>query len=281
MDTRRYQSGTELLRAVGPLVRAHEAEHSLFLGFSQRERPFQTPELGLGAFSAGTPQGALVQSSINEALITRAAGVAARALGRALAECATRSRGIVGPRRASDAAAAAFAERAGVATRFERRLTLHRLHGEPIHTPNGETLRPATDTDEDLLITWAAGFDADTRSPRHVRNAEKKVRAGTIAGRLFVLEHAGRPVAAASWGRPTANTKTINCVYTPPAERAKGRGRAVTALLSAHLLALGTRDVLIFTDADDPTPNRIYARVGFQPLAEFMHWAFEWPTHRR
>jgi hypothetical protein len=276
MHTQRYQSGADLLLAVGPVLARHEPDHSLLLGFAQSPRPFTHPELALGAFSGDTPQAAILQSSINEAIISRANAPAARSLGRALAECATRSRGLVGPRHAADAAAGAFAERAGVAIRFERRLTLHRLASNPSFTPSGETLRPATDDDEDLLVRWANSFDDDTRSPQHVRNARQKVRAATAAGRLFVLEHNGGPVAAASWSRPTANTKTINCVYTPPAQRAKGRGRAVTALLSAHLLALATRDILIFTDADDPTPNRVYARVGFRPIAEFMHWAFEW-----
>jgi len=100
------------------------------------------------------------------------------------------------------------------------------------------------------------------------------MKQGIEAGRLFVLEHAQHPVAAASWGRPTANTKTINFVYTPPQLRGRGHGRAITALLAQHLLTLSTRDILLFTDADDPIPNRLYARVGFTPTAEFAHWAF-------
>lgn len=275
METRRHQSGSELLTAVGPMLSAHECEHSLLIGLAGSGRSCKGCERAITAWSGATPHGAIIQTTINEGVISRAPSVAARALGRALAECSTRSRGIVGPRQSADAAAAAFAERAGVATRFERRLTLHRLARAPSFPPNGESIRPATEDDEGLLLHWADGFDTDTRSPEHNRNAEMRVRAATAAGRLFVLEQAGVPVAAGGWSRPTAGTKTINCVYTPPAERGKGRGRAVTALLAAHLLALGTRDILIFTDADDPTPNRVYARVGFEPIAEFMHWAFD------
>lgn len=278
METRRYQSGPELLAAVGPWLLRHEPEHSLLLGFAQAERPFTACELALAAFSDGTPRGALLQTSINEAIISRADGVAAGALGRSLAECETRSRGIVGPAPAADAATTAFAERAGVSTRVERRLLLHRLATLTDARPGAATLRPARANDAALLTAWAEGFERDTQSPAHHRDAERKVAAGIEAGRVFILEDARRPVAAASWGRPTANTRTINCVYTPPEERGRGRGRAVTAMLAEHLLGLGTRDILIFTDADDPTPNRVYARVGFEPIAEFIHWAFEWPA---
>ena len=278
METRRYQSGPELLAAAGPWLLRHEPEHSLLLGFAQAERSFTGCELGLAAFSGATPQAVLVQTTINEAIISTGVGVAARALGRSLAECGTRSRGIGGPGAAADAATSAFAQRAGVSTRVERRLLLHRLGTLADARRGAATLRPARAEDAVLLTAWAEGFERDTQSPEHHRDAERKVAAGIEAGRLFILEDARRPVAAASWGRPTANTKTINCVYTPPEERGCGRGRAVTAMLAGHLLGLGARDILIFTDADDPTPNRVYARVGFEPIAEFVHWAFEWPA---
>lgn len=277
MDVRRYQSGPDLLGAVGPLLHRREAEHSLLLGFARVERAFTGCEVALGAFSGGSPRAVLLQTSINEAIVSTGVGVAAAALGRALAEVGTRSRGIVGPAPASDAATAAFAERAGVPTRVERRLRLHRLVGAPQAVPAGASLRPADARDAPLLAEWSKGFERDTRTPEHGRRADQRVQQGIESGRLFVLEAAGQPVAAASWGRPTANTKTINCVYTPPEGRGRGRGRAVTALLAEHLLALDTREILLFTDADDPTPNRVYARVGFRPTTEFTHWAFDWP----
>jgi predicted GNAT family acetyltransferase len=51
----------------------------------------------------------------------------------------------------------------------------------------------------------------------------------------------------------------------------------VTALLARRLLEMGTREVLIFTDSDDPVPGRVYSRVGFAELASFAHWEFVWP----
>lgn len=278
METHRYQSGPELLAAVGPWLLRHEPEHSLLLGFAMAERPFAGCELALAAFSGATPQAVLVQTAINESIVSVGVGVAARALGRSLAECGTRSRGIVGPSPTADAATSAFAQRAGVATRVERRLRLLRLAGQPRAELAGAQLRSATTRDRPLLTQWAGGFARDTQAPAHASPSEERVTQGIESGRLFVLEADARAVAAASWSRPTANTKTINCVYTPPEERGRGRGRAVTALLAKHLLELGTREVLIFTDADDPTPNRVYARVGFEPIAEFRHWAFEWPA---
>lgn len=259
------------------MLLAREAENSLLVGFAQADRLFTGPELALAAIIGGRPAAALLQTSLNEAIVSVGLGVAQRALGRALAEAGTHSRGIVGPRSESDAASSAFAERAGVEMRVQRRLLLHRLVTEPIGTGGEARLRAAITADEGLLIAWSRGFEQDTRTPAHGRRSEERVVQGIEAGRLFVLEEAGRAVAAAGWGRPTKRTRTINCVYTPPEERGRGRGRAVTALLARHLRAEGAEQVLIFTDADDPTPNRVYARVGFVVLAEFMHREFVWP----
>ncbi len=277
METRRYQSGSELFAAVGPMLTAREPENSLLLGFAQSERPFIGCELALVAFIGNEPQAALLQTSINEAILSLASDAAAEALGRALAEIGTNSQGIVGPAYAAHTTAIAFAKaQTGVAIRTERRLLLHTLTGEPKAAITAETFRPAETRDMPLLIGWSEGFERDTQTPDHTRKAEARVRQGIDSGRLFVLEAAGQPVAAAAWGRPTANTKTINFVYTPPERRGRGHGRAVTALLAKHLLALGTRDIFLFTDADDPIPNRVYARVGFTPTTGFTHWAFEW-----
>ena len=277
MEIRCYKSGSELFAAVGPMLTTRESEHSLLLGFAQSERPFIGCELALAAFHGNEPQAALLQTSINEAILSRADIAAAEALGRALAESSPTSLGLVGPASASDAAAGAFAARAGVALRLERQLLLYALAAEPragVGTTISSIFRPAERGEASMLIGWVEGFERDTRTPAHTCRAEERVQQGLASGRLFVLEAAGQLVAMASWSRPTANTKTINCVYTPPEHRGRGYGRAVTVRLTTHLLALGTRDILLFTDADDPTPNRLYRRVGFEPTAAFTHWAF-------
>lgn len=276
METRRHQSGSELFAAVGPMLTAREPEHSLLMGLADSGKPFAGCELALTAWSGREPRAALLQTSINQAIISVADRAAAGALGCALADAGTHAHGIVGPTPAADAAARAFAQAAGCGVEIERRLLLHQLRGAPEGGPVNEIIRPALPGDRALLIEWVEGFDRDTRAPEHTRDAEKRVRQGIEFGRLFVLEADGTPVTSGCWGRPTPHTKTINFVYTLPEHRGRGYGRAVTAQLAGHLLTLGTRDILLFTDADDPIPNRVYARVGFTPTTEFTHWAFKY-----
>jgi predicted GNAT family acetyltransferase len=217
----------------------------------------------------------MVQTSINESVLSVGETEAASCLGRALADEGTRSLGVVGPAAMAEAAAAAFAARAGVSVRLERNLLLHQLNQSPSLPPARVSLRPAAPADAPLLRKWAAGFERDTRTPEHVRNTEQRVRQGVESGRLFVLEVGCEPVAAASWGRPTGRMRTITCVYTPPERRGRGHGREITALLAARLFREGADKVLIFTDADDPVPNRCYAAVGFVRIAAFSHLRFE------
>jgi len=274
MDVRRFESGAELLAAAGHALAAREAENSLVLGFAHSDRAFEGCELGLAAFSRGRPAAVLIQTGINEAIVSTAGARAAAALGRGLAAAAPDSRGIVGPAAPARAAAEGFASATRDSVRIERELILHQLQAEPPAPAGGERLRRATARDAALLLAWAAGFEQDTRTPDHARNAARRVHQGIESGRLYLLEAGAAPCAAASWGRPTVRTRTVTCVYTPPEERGQGRGRAITSLLATRLLREGAQTVLIFTDADDPVPNHVYERVGFRRLAAFSHLAF-------
>lgn len=59
-------------------------------------------------------------------------------------------------------------------------------------------------------------------------------------------------------------------MYTPPEHRNHGYGTAVTAALSRLLLERGHRFCFLFTDLANPTSNAIYARIGYQPVADFV-----------
>ena len=80
----------------------------------------------------------------------------------------------------------------------------------------------------------------------------------------------GLPRAMAATARPTHHTVSINAVYTPPAERGRGYATGCVALLSERMLAAGRRACVLFTDLANPTSNAVYARIGYQPVADFV-----------
>jgi predicted GNAT family acetyltransferase len=60
----------------------------------------------------------------------------------------------------------------------------------------------------------------------------------------------------------------VICVYTPPDQRGRRLGGAVTAAACADALAREAERVVLFTDAENPAPNKVYERIGFRPVAD-------------
>jgi predicted GNAT family acetyltransferase len=61
------------------------------------------------------------------------------------------------------------------------------------------------------------------------------------------------------------------CTHHP----GRGYGSAVTAAVTAERLAAGRRFCFLYTDVANPTSNRIYTRLGYEPVCESVDYAFE------
>lgn len=73
---------------------------------------------------------------------------------------------------------------------------------------------------------------------------------------------------------PSGAVGRIGPVYTPPAHRRKGYAGALTAVLSQELLDTDAK-VILFTDASNPTSNRVYQNIGFELIDRNHRVAFE------
>jgi predicted GNAT family acetyltransferase len=82
-------------------------------------------------------------------------------------------------------------------------------------------------------------------------------------------------VSLAGWGGETPNGVRVGPVYTPPEHRGRGYGSAVTAAVTAERLAAGRRFCFLYTDVENPTSNRIYTRLGYEPVCESVDYAFD------
>ena len=82
------------------------------------------------------------------------------------------------------------------------------------------------------------------------------------------------PVSIACSTRSTPNGVGINMVYTPPEHRKKGYASACVAALSQKLLDKGYKFCFLFTDLSNPTSNKIYQDIGYQPVADWNNYSF-------
>jgi predicted GNAT family acetyltransferase len=96
-----------------------------------------------------------------------------------------------------------------------------------------------------------------------------------IAGiRLWQGPH-GEIVSMAAFKGPTTHGMRIGPVYTPPAQRGHGYGRALTAAVVRELFEVGRRYVLLFADADYAPSNHVYQRIGFRVIGETAQYVLE------
>ena len=69
---------------------------------------------------------------------------------------------------------------------------------------------------------------------------------------------------------PSFGVARVGPVYTPPAQRGCGWASNAVAEISRRIQAEGAR-VCLFTDQANPTSNKIYAALGYQPVADMAN----------
>ncbi|HET7326944.1 MAG TPA: GNAT family N-acetyltransferase [Nocardioidaceae bacterium] len=131
--------------------------------------------------------------------------------------------------------------------------------------------RRGTEADVDLLTAWVDAFGRELGMAGGISSAA--VRGWTKTRRVWLWEDDGRPVSLAAHQLPCHGVTRIGPVYTPPEQRGHGYASALTAHISAVQRGHGSQ-VCLFTELDNPTSNKIYAAIGFEPVADFARYSF-------
>lgn len=180
-----------------------------------------------------------------------------------------------GPVPEVEAFAAARTARTGAAVRVAMRERLFRLG--TLTPPSGVpgAARPAQEHDLDLLTDWTVAFAQEALSGlRPPSDPRPHVRTVLAHGGPTLWEVDGEPVAFAAARPPVAGMSRVGPVYTPPAHRRRGYGGAVTAAAAQWALDRGVAHVALFTDLANPTSNRLYPRLGFEPVLDALEVRF-------
>lgn len=180
---------------------------------------------------------------------------------------------------ADRATATAFAEawqrHTGATPTLRVRLRLHRLGTltPPEPAPAGRC-RPVGEPDHEHLMRWCREFAADVREAVTIDAASW---AGTrFAEKRYTFWETpdGTPVSMAGVNPMVAGQVRVDPVYTPAHLRGRGYAGAVTVEVSRAALAAGATDVVLFTNAANPTSNGLYRRIGYVPIADWAAYDF-------
>lgn len=284
MQLNHYTSAEPFYDAVRAFLLRHEAENNLFFGIldslirygaAPDTTPyFATVEQGGAVIAAAlmTPPHNLVLAHTDhqDALAMFAAHLKAYPLP-----------GVTGLKASSQTFAASWASLTGARYRVSMAERIYKV--EQVLMPQGVTghARLATDDDFALLLRWHIAFtmEAFNRPETEVNTAqlERIIRNRLLdptAGGLYLWLD-DDPVCMVGYTGPTPHGMRVGPVYTPPVHRGRGYGSACTAHASQMLLDAGRKFVFLFTDLANPTSNKIYQNIGYEPVADVDMLAFE------
>jgi predicted GNAT family acetyltransferase len=148
----------------------------------------------------------------------------------------------------------------------------------PDPAPPGDA-RLANGDDLEAIHSWSIDFEVEAHGARlqHDEEMERRRALARIEGGCMWLWHDadGRLVSMAGSQLPQAGVARVGPVYTPPADRRRGYGTAVTAACTQGALDAGAEHVVLFTDLANPTSNAIYQQIGYQVIGERVDLRFE------
>ncbi len=134
------------------------------------------------------------------------------------------------------------------------------------------TCRIATPDDEGLLVEWRMAFRREALNDVEGEGLASASRSDIASllppGSLFVLE-SDRPLACCSFNARLPTIVQIGNVWTPPALRAHGYGRAVVAGALAIARQAGVLDAVLSTGRQNFPAQAAYRSLGFAQIGDY------------
>jgi predicted GNAT family acetyltransferase len=277
---RRCRDAEEFLARARKFLAAREAEHNLILGLSSslRRQPRlygEDPYLAVVeegslvvAAALRTPPHNLVLSEVDDPGAIEPLAADVHGVFDALP-------GLLAPSEVAAHFASAWRAATGAAGKRVLAERVFRAERVVPARPVAGRMRPYRSADRGLAVRWLDAFTAEAlpEPPPEPSSDWLDRRLAEPEGSVVLWED-GEPASFAAAGGPTPNGIRIGPVYTPPELRGRGYASALVAELTRIQLEGGRRFCFLFTDLANPTSNRIYQRVGYEPVTDVDQWSF-------
>ncbi|MFJ9562295.1 GNAT family N-acetyltransferase [Streptomyces fuscichromogenes] len=175
--------------------------------------------------------------------------------------------------------AEAWQRHTGATPALRVRMHLYRLGTlvPPDPHPHGHS-RPVGERDQDHLMRWCRELAADLGETVTIDAASWAGTRFAEKSYTFWQTPDGTPVSMAGVNPLVAGMVRVDPVYTPAHLRGHGYAAAVTAEVSRAARASGATDVVLFTNAANPTSNALYQRLGYRRIADWAPYDFAYGT---
>ena len=172
--------------------------------------------------------------------------------------------------------AKAFSKHYGKEQIAETGLLVHQLHSlNSIEFAPGKMM-VATQEHFNFICGWTHKFERDALidPPKSKDEIERSTQRWIDAGQIFFWVIDEVIVSMAAIVRTTAHVGIVGLVYTPASLRGNGYATALVHAVSDTILKQGYASCGLFTEKSNPTSNKIYHRIGYEPIAEFSEITF-------
>lgn len=186
--------------------------------------------------------------------------------------------GVLGQPPDGKAFAALWRERTGASASVWTAERIFRLQQVRPLRPVAGRMRIESPADAALVARWLDAFTVEAL--RHspdidtARLAADRFIAGIGNRRLYLWDDGG-VVSLTGVAAVTPNGSRVGPVYTPPELRGRGYASALVAGASQSQLDTGRRFCFLFTDLANPTSNKIYQAIGYEPVCDVDEYRFE------
>lgn len=185
--------------------------------------------------------------------------------------------GVVGPADAAAHFGEAWAELTRAKPRLNRHERAFRITRVIPPMPTSGEMEIARPEHQRPVADWIAAFHVEASIGNPAQDydlmAERWIR--RIGRTVYLWIDEGRPVALTGVGGPTPNGIRVGPVYTPPAMRGRGYASNLVAQATQEQLDAGRTFVFLFTDLANPTSNKIYQAIGYEPVSDVDEWEFD------
>jgi uncharacterized protein len=289
LDIKHYYKAADFLAQAGKFLLKDEAHYGLIMGIanSVKENPNRygtetpwfcsvsadlkaTSRLGAEMYAAAmrTPPYMVILAYFSGSL-----DIIANELVTAVSRKYKTVPGVVGDKKLADVFAGKWCGKYGlkvVHSQVQKVYKLVKVNDIPMSPGK---LRPAVETEKELVKKWAHGFHLDCFGEKS-RNPEGDPSAHLAQGDIFFWETDGKPVSMAMKSRATEKGMSVGGVYTPPELRGKGYATSCVAELSRLILQSGKMFCTLYTDMANPTSNTIYKKIGYVEIADSAQHEF-------
>jgi len=170
-----------------------------------------------------------------------------------------------------------YSKLANVDFEIFQNMRIHELVTVNPDIPQLGTLRPPKESDIAFFPYWQEGFQSDCfGTALTICSDIEKYNHYLTKRKLYILEDNGTPVSMAMISRELQSVGHVALVYTPPYFRGRGYASSCVAKISQLILDSGFSKCVLYTDLANPTSNKIYQKIGYQPICDSLSIRFKW-----